>query len=127
MKLLMNIEHYVNWQIYTQQNKGGGDVKLRASRINKNLLELNKEINRYSTNFYNTKDAKLNKNNQFIDNKNWLIQQREYATNLKLGYQKLHTRIISKPKTINIYNEIKKGFNIIKNPINTTKNKIKRK
>ncbi|APE74191.1 hypothetical protein SCITRI_00280 [Spiroplasma citri] len=86
----MNIEHYVNWQIYTQQNKGGGDVKLRASRINKNLLELNKEINRYSTNFYNTKDAKLNKNNQFIDNKNWLIQQREYATNLKLGYQKLH-------------------------------------
>ncbi|PQP78527.1 hypothetical protein C6B38_05445 [Spiroplasma sp. ChiS] len=59
---LTNLGKFVNSTIgYTQQNKGSGDVKLRASRINKNLLELNKEINRYSTNFYQTKDAKLNK------------------------------------------------------------------
>ncbi|RUO86824.1 hypothetical protein [Spiroplasma endosymbiont of Megaselia nigra] len=106
--LRSELREYVNWQIYTQQNKSGGDVKIRASRINKNLLELNKEINRYSNNFYNTKDAKLNNHKQYIDNKNWLNQQREYATNLKTGYQKLHTKIISKPKTINIYKELKK-------------------
>lgn len=121
--LRSELKEYVNWQIYTKQNKGGGDVKLRASRINKNLLELNKEINRYSTNFYNTKDAKLNNHKHYIDNKNWLNQQREYATNLKNGYQKLHTKIISKPKTINLYKELQKGINVIKHPINTIKNK----
>lgn len=121
--LRSELREYVNWQIYTQQNKGGGDVKLRASRINKNLLELNKEINKYSTNFYQTKDAKLNKNKQYIDNKNWLLEQREYATNLKSGYQKLHTKIISNPKTINLYKELKKGINVIKHPINNIKNK----
>ncbi len=114
--LRSELREYVNWQIYTQQNKGGGDVK-----FNKNLLQLNKEINKYSTNFYNLKDNKLNKNKQYIDNKNWLIQQREYATNLKTGYQKLHTKIISKPKTINIYKELKKGINIIKKPLNKIK------
>ncbi|UZQ30847.1 MAG: hypothetical protein OHM56_04905 [Spiroplasma phoeniceum] len=121
--LRSELREYVNWQIYTQQNKGGGDVKLRASRINKNLLELNKEINRYSNNFYNTKDAKLNNHKHYIDNKNWLNQHREYATNLKTGYKNLHTKIISKPKTINLYKELKKEINIIKHPINTIKNK----
>ncbi|WP_348735765.1 hypothetical protein [Spiroplasma endosymbiont of Ammophila pubescens] len=28
--LRSELREYVNWQIYTQQNKGGGDVKLRG-------------------------------------------------------------------------------------------------